>query len=119
MALPRAGELNRRIQISEWQDKPVDDAALKPAGTPVFSCWAKVVPASDATYMGSVQIGETVTHRIIVRRVPGMTTPEQFGKQHLVACGREKYLVRKAQDLEGARRFTLLSVELTEVPLYG
>lgn len=119
MALPQIGELRAWINVYQWHDKAVDGAALEPAYQPVFSCKAKIVPASDAAFVGSVQIGETVTHRIIVRRVPGMTTPEQFGKQHLIACGREKYLVRKARDLEGARRFTLLSVELTEVPLYG
>lgn len=119
MALPQAGELRSWIDICRWRDRAVDDAGLEPAYQPVFSCKAKIVPASDSAFVGSVQIGEAITHRIIVRRVPGVTTPEQFGKQCVIRCGQEKYLVRKAVDLEGARRFTLISAELTEADLYG
>lgn len=113
MTLPRAGELNRRILIRRWEDVPAGVADLEATYSEEWPCWAKIVPVGSLIYQGSVQTGETVTHRITVRCVKGKTDPVSLSRQRVISCGMHQYLVRRVTDLEGAGLFTQIEVELT------
>lgn len=119
MTLPRAGDLNRRILIRRWEDVPAGDADLEAVFSEDWLCWAKIVPVGSLIYQGSIQTGETVTHRITVRCVPGKTDPASLSRQRVIVHGRQRWLVRRATDLEGAGLFTQIEAELTGGELDG
>lgn len=115
MTLPIAGELNHRIEIKRWEDIPVGDADLESKYVTQCKCWAKVVPIGSLTYQGSVQTGNVVTHRIIVRRMIGKTDPKSLNLQHVIDCDGMRYIVRRIMDLDGKRLFTQIEAEETGV----
>lgn len=113
MTLPSAGELNCRISIKRWEDVPSGNADLAAYYTEVWQCWAKIVPVGSLIYQGSVQTGQTVTHRIIIRRVEGTTDPPSLARQHVIDCEGQRYIVRRVTDLEGKKLFTQIEAEET------
>lgn len=102
---PTAGELNRRIEIRHRQDLPLADTELAHEFEGNRRRWAKIEPVGAATYAGSVQIEEKVTHRVFLRRISGITT------DHEIVHGDQVYRVRRSMAMNGAPRFTLLEVE--------
>ncbi|WP_252716924.1 head-tail adaptor protein [Herbaspirillum sp. B65] len=100
-----AGELNRRVQIRHRQDLPLADAELAHEFGAGRHRWAKIEPVGAATYAGSVQIDEKVTHRIFLRRIDGITS------DHEIMHGDQVYRVRRSMAMNGAPRFTMLEVE--------
>lgn len=113
MTLPTAGELNRRIEIRRWEDYPVGDVELGSRYSESWLCWAKIVPVGSLIYQGSVQTGQTVTHRIVIRRVEGITDPVSLSRQHVIDCEGLRYIVRRVTDLEGKKLFTQIEAEET------
>jgi len=105
MDYPHIGELNRLVQIRWRTDQPVDDIGVDSSFPETVERWAKIEPVGSAIYAGSVQIEATVTHRIIVRLLAGVTD------HHEVVHGTTIYRVRRVTDLNNARRFTVLEVE--------
>jgi head-tail adaptor len=102
---PMAGELNRRVQIRHRQDLPLADAELAHEFGAGRRRWAKIEPVGAATYAGSVQIDEKVTHRVFLRRIDGITS------DHEIVHGDQVYRVRRSMAINGAPRFTMLEVE--------
>lgn len=105
MKPPSTGELRRHITILAWRDLPDAGTGLTASYTPVDTAWAKIEPVGGAVYLGSLQIGSTITHRITMRHRADLTA------QHVIEeCGR-RYLVRRVADLGGERRFTVAECE--------
>ncbi|QJQ02112.1 head-tail adaptor protein [Herbaspirillum rubrisubalbicans Os34] len=102
---PMAGELNRRVQIRHRQDLPLADAELAHEFGTGRRRWAKIEPVGAATYAGSVQIDEKVTHRVFLRRIDGITS------DHEIVHGDQVYRVRRSMAMNGAPRFTMVEVE--------
>ena len=115
MTLPAAGELNCRISIKCWEDIPSGDADLEARYVVQQECWAKIVPIGSLTYQGSVQAGNIITHRIIVRRVKGKTDPVSLNLRHVIDCDGMRYIIRRIMDLDGKKLFTQIEVEETGV----
>lgn len=105
MDFPHIGELNRLVQVRRRTDAPIGDIEVDPSFPESVDRWAKIEPVGSAIYAGSVQIDATVTHRIIVRALAGVTD------YHEVVHGVTVYRVRRVTDLNNARRFTVLEVE--------
>jgi head-tail adaptor len=105
MDFPHIGELNKLVQIRQRTDQPAEDFGTAPTFPEAVDRWAKIEPVGSAIYAGSVQIDATVTHRITVRTLAGVTD------QHEAVHGATVYRVRRVTDLNGARRFTVLDVE--------
>lgn len=105
MEFPHIGELNRLVQIRRRADQPVDDIEVDSSFPEAVDRWAKIEPVGSVVYAGSVQIDATVTHRVTVRTLAGVTD------HHEVVHGTTIYRVRRVTDLNGARRFTVLDVE--------
>lgn len=110
MSLPQAGELDRRIIIKEQSDIPAMGAAITQNFTTVATVWAKHQPVGSAIFFGTKQIGEDVTDRFIVRR--NTTINEQtVTANHVIEFSGNRYRVRRASDLEGARQYTMIEAE--------
>lgn len=102
---PGAGELNRRVNIRRRVDVPALDSGLDQTFPESMPRWAKIEPAGSAVYAGSVQIDDTVTHRITVRYLDGLSNA------HEIVHGDRVYRVKRITDMNGARRFTVIEAE--------
>ncbi|MDH1442056.1 phage head closure protein [Pseudomonas sp. GD03721] len=103
---PGAGELNRRVTVRKRVDYPDDhDGGLESAYPAQSPRWAKIEPVGTAVYTAGVQTDQRVTHRIILRHLPGVTD------SHEVVRGDTVYRVRRSADMNGEQRFTVLEVE--------
>lgn len=116
MTLPAIGDLNRRLTLKKQADMPAMGAGVSETFSTVSLCWAKIVPVGTAIFFGTKQVDEGVTHRIFVRRVPGVITELLIDANHVfdqtVNGENIRYRVRRASDLEDARDFLMIDVEL-------
>lgn len=111
MREPKAGDLNRTATIRQWQDVPNVAFGLDPQYDAGVTCKANVEPVGGALFYGSQQVEAAVTHRIIVRRMPGKTDPASITGEHVVEVGGMRYRVKRVTDINGARRFTAIEAE--------
>ncbi|MDP3088863.1 MAG: phage head closure protein [Methylotenera sp.] len=110
MSLPVAGELNRLISIKVQADIPAMGAAITQNFTLLATVWAKHQPVGSAIFFGTKQVGEDVTDRFIIRR--NATINEQtVSANHVIEFNGNRYRVRRASDLEGARQFVMIEAE--------
>ena len=102
---PGAGKLNKRITVRERIDHPVGDSEIEEGYSAQFKRWASIEPVGTGVYSGSVQTDTRITHRVIMRYLPGVTD------SHEVVHGSTVYRVRRSTAMKGENRFTVLEVE--------
>jgi SPP1 family predicted phage head-tail adaptor len=116
MKMPQSGELRERVEIFTVKDVPSGDAGVRADFAPVGSDFAKLEPVGETIMQGSVQTGDTITHRMTVRYRDDLTT------RHVVEFEGQRYKVKRVTDLSGMRRFTIAMLELlgdrSEVDLF-
>lgn len=110
MALPVAGDLNRRIVIKRWQDMPAMGGGITQIDTLVGEVWAKHEPVGNALFFGTAQVGENITDRFILRRSATLTE-RTITAEHVIEWDGQRYRVRRASDLNDARRFVMIETE--------
>lgn len=106
MKAPQLGQLRNRVQIFTMKDTPEGESDTRTDFEPVGSDFAKLEPVGEMIMQGSVQAGETVTHRMTVRYRRDLTA------HHVVEFEGQRYRVRRVTDLSGMRRFTVAMLEL-------
>lgn len=102
---PGAGELNRRVLVRKRTDYPEDDSGLDSQYPEATPRWARIEPVGAAVYSAGVQSESRITHRVILRYLPGIT------EDHEVVRGSTVYRVRRCMPMNGEHRFTVLEVE--------
>ncbi|TDV60129.1 head-tail adaptor protein [Pseudomonas sp. LP_7_YM] len=102
---PGTGELNRRIMLRRRGDLPAADGGLSSLFSDERKRWARIEPVGTAIYSGSVQADNKITHRITLRYLG--VVPTDFEVLHTDVV----YRVKRATDLNGRHRFTVLEVE--------
>ncbi|AMW34287.1 phage head closure protein [Haematospirillum jordaniae] len=105
MKAPDIGDLNQRIALLSWQDCPDQETGLLALYRTEAEIWARVEPVGGAVYLGSQQIGQTITHRITMRWREGITA------EHVIRHRGRCFRIRRITDLNGWRRFSVLDVE--------
>lgn len=110
MALPAAGEINRRISIKRRQDMPAMGGSITPTDTLVSDAWAKHEPVGNALFFGTKQVGEDITDRFIIRR-SALLTERTITAEHIIEWDGQRYRVRRASDLNDARCFVMIETE--------
>lgn len=105
MRPPTIGQFKSRVTLHLWQDRPADGGGIDPQTTKQNTLWAKIEPVGGGIYVGGLQVGHVVTHRITIRYRPGITT------SHIVRHGCAVYRVKRVTDVNGAGRFSMLEVE--------
>ncbi len=100
------GLLNRRVTICNWRSVQ-DGIKLREEFEPIQSVWASIEPIRSLTYwLGKLQLDTAATHRIVMRRINGVTRPEDLTGRHAIEHGGQYFQVLRATDLDGALRFT-------------
>lgn len=111
MNRPEIGKMNRRIKIFHTMSVPDERLGFSKASVREDVVWGRLEPVGSCIYFGSKQIESGVTHRVIVRSMPGRTGPRDFkGVTELMVDG-VLYRLRRVSDLGGLGRFTVLDVE--------
>lgn len=112
--LTNPGALKTRVSIEAWQSVQ-DGTQLREDFVPVQTVWGKLEPVKPLTYwFGQANLETGVTHRITVRRVDGLTRPEDLtGRITLVADG-IRFKILHSADMEGAHRFTVVECQAVE-----
>jgi len=110
-----AGKLNRRVTLRKQSDIPAMGAAITQTFDAGKEVWANVEPVGNAIFHGTKQVGEHVTHRIIVRYQPGVVTDMTITGDHVIdqviSSETIRYRVRRASDLHDDRTFVLIEAE--------
>ena len=101
----RLGPLRHRVIVALRQDVPdaftdLDTILVDPAPR-----WADIQVASGATWVGTQQTGTVVTHRIVVRYLPGITS------DHEVSEGTRRFRIRRVSDWQERGAWTILDCE--------
>ena len=111
MNRPEIGKMNRRIKIFHTMSVPDERLGFSKASVREDVVWGRLEPVGSCIYFGSKQIESGVTHRVIVRSMPGRTGRRDFkGVTELMIEG-VIYRLRRVADLGGLDRFTVLDVE--------
>ena len=105
LAEPVAGDLNRRVTLRRRDDLPAEDGGLVSQFSEEKQRWASIDPVGTAIYSGSVQADNMITHRITLRYLGVVTIDFEVVYAEVV------YRVKRAVDMNGGRRFTMLEVE--------
>lgn len=101
----RAGQLRHRITISLRQDVPDGFADLDSIHSDANTVWAGLFPVGGATWIGSQQTETQITHRIVTRFLPGITS------DHEITSGTRRFRIRRVSDWEERGRWTLMDCE--------
>lgn len=110
---PPAGQLDRTILIRSRTDLPAMGTGITETYTVGVSAFAKLTPVGNATFFGTQQVGEAVTHSFMVRRrdEDGITA-YGIDTNHVIDCEGYRYRVKRCDDLQGERHTLLIQCEL-------
>ena len=93
---PTTGGLKHRVQLRKHSDVPNAAFGLDEQYAVSVPRWANVSQSSAGTYFGAKQVGESVTHWIVVRRGAG-TQPEELTTDFVVEHKGRRYRVVRAR----------------------
>jgi SPP1 family predicted phage head-tail adaptor len=102
---PAPGELDKIAQFRTREDVPTDNFGTMAVYTPKFSTWAKLSPVGESIRIGSVQIDNAITHKVIIRYRTNITTDDEVVIKGIV------YRVKGTTNLNNESRFLVVSVE--------
>lgn len=111
MNRPEIGKLNRRVKIFHTMSVPDERLGFSKAPVREDVVWGRLEPVGSCIYFGSKQIESGVTHRVIVRSMPGRTGPRDFKSVTELMIEGVIYRLRRVADFGGLDRFTVLDVE--------
>lgn len=98
-------KLDKRVQIRQRTDLPLGDSELQSVFSQPVPRWARIQPVGTAAYAEGRQSDHSLTHRIWLRKITGITNA------HEVVHGQNVYRVLRSADLDGGNAFTILEVE--------
>ena len=111
MNLPAIGDLRHRVKILINTDIPTDDNGSAKEYHIKDEVWGALDVVGSGIFWGSMQVEETVTHRIYLRSIPGRTRPQDLtGVTYFVVNGM-RYRARRTADIGGKDRFTVIDCE--------
>lgn len=99
------GELNRRLTLEEPVETADGAGGAARSYAAVATLWAKVEPVSARYDIVAAGAGGTVTHRIVIRRGPDVST------RHRLVEGARIYRVVAVRDEDSDRRFRVIHAE--------
>ena len=102
----RLGALRNRVSLEMRQQAADGSTGIAETFALVDQVWGAVEATRGSVYIGSIQVGEAITHRITLRWVD----PSSF--THLwVNEGAQRFRKRDARDPDGRRRWLEVMAE--------
>ncbi|WP_312315429.1 phage head closure protein [Atlantibacter sp.] len=103
--LPDPGELDKRIMLRQRIDRAAGVYDTTQEYKNILYAWSRVRQVSATTMHESAQTDQALTHYFTIRFRKGITADFEVVHNGMV------YAVRRARDLNDARRFLLLECE--------
>jgi len=107
-----AGKLNRLVTIKLWSDIPDNDFAITPTYDAGHKVFAAHMPVGTATMAATMQIGEKVTDKFVVRFRANVIEAHLITNNHVIEHSRLRYRVKGTSPLEGGREFVVIDTEM-------
>lgn len=102
----RLGALRNRVTLEMRQQAADNSTGIAETFATVAEVWGAVEATRGSVYIGSIQVGEAITHRITLRWMD----PTTF--THLsVNEGAQRFRKRDARDPDGRRRWLEVMAE--------
>lgn len=102
-----AGKLKHFVRFRRHLDVPNGQLGLDETYPTEFDRWAGIEQISAATYYGAKQVGESVTHWIVIRRGTG-TRPQDLTTDWVIEHDGQRYRVSRARTHPDDDRFTAI-----------
>lgn len=100
------GGLRNRVRLEQRSQVADNSVGITEGFAEIAEVWGSVYATRGAVYLGSMQVGETITHRIVLR----WTDPTAF--THLSTDGgTRRFRKRDARDPDGRRRWLEVMAE--------
>lgn len=106
----KIGELKNPVVIKRWQDVPVGAFNINQTVDAGVQVWAKIENVGNAIFWGTKQIGEGVTHRMIMRRSEQVDENSITG-EHVIEFNNERYRVKRVADYYKEQSFVMVECE--------
>ena len=115
------GTLRWKLSIYRRNQAPASDGyRIAETETHIADVWGDVQPTGAMTFLGSVQTDAPITHRIRIRWRYGLDERCEIRRATTAPDGStitETFRIRRANDLDGRKRFLNLEVELIQAPV--
>jgi SPP1 family predicted phage head-tail adaptor len=102
------GALNRRLALEAPVETPDGAGGVTRGYETVATLWAEVTPTSARGDVVAASLGATVTHRIVIRPGPDVTT------RHRLRDGDRVFVVRALREIRGRRFIEIFAEERTD-----
>lgn len=99
------GMLNARVQIQSYAETQDNTHKTLKIWTTVKTVWGQIEPLKGSVVFDTKQIGEGLTHKIIIRYQPYITT------ENWVYYNNRRFRIRFVRDLRNSQRFLELLCE--------
>jgi SPP1 family predicted phage head-tail adaptor len=99
------GELNHRLVLEAPVEAPDGAGGVTRSYQSVATLWAAVAPVSARGDVSAADLGATVTHRVVVRAGPDITT------RHRLRDGARVLRIVALKDRDGSGRFVEIHAE--------
>jgi SPP1 family predicted phage head-tail adaptor len=99
------GELRHRLVLEQPVETTDGAGGIARSFATVTTLWAAVVPVSARGGVVAADLGATVTHHIVIRAGPDLTT------QHRLREGSRIYHILALRDQDGSGRFIEMQAE--------
>ena len=103
------GKLKKRLDIQTFTEVPSAQYATTKTWTTTATVWGNIEPIKGSVYFASKQIGENVTHKIIVRFPASSITTENWVLHNSI-----RYRIRAVRNLAQDNRYIELMCEEEE-----
>jgi len=99
------GKLDRRLVLEEPVDTPDGAGGFTRLYQTAATLWAQVVPAAARGEVAADSLGATVTHRIVIRSGPSVTT------RHRLRDGARSFRIVSVREQDASGRFLTIHAE--------
>jgi SPP1 family predicted phage head-tail adaptor len=99
------GALRHRLVLEQPVEAPDGAGGVTRSYATVTTLWAAVVPVTARGDVVAEELGATVTHRIVIRSGPEVTT------RHRLREGARIFRIRALRDQDGSGRFMEINAE--------
>jgi SPP1 family predicted phage head-tail adaptor len=108
-----AGKLKDRLRIRAWQDLPDASFSIEQTFDPGIDAWGSVEPLKGSVFYGAKQIGNDVTH-LIVMRISSKVQESTVTPNHVIddVVAGLRYRVKRSMNAKGKGRFLHVECEL-------
>lgn len=112
----RIGRLKHRVTLEERLEVPDKQTGTKVQFKPIVTVWAQVTPVKGLVKFDTKQIGQGITHEVLMRYYPDLTSEQWLEYKHRhfrirdvsATCEQKRELLLLCEEVEDLMRVNSL-----------